>query len=394
MAENFGYYKDESDSGRHKGSGHKNGSLLLKVLDVLVVVVTFVGGVALLLALLSKWISPQHASVLAFLGLFYPIIYIVNCICGLWWAIRWRKLFFVSLAVLLMGFGNLKLFYHNDLRKEYSAPPRGRDEITLVSFNVMNFSAPDDSNGVKCYDAIINFLNERRVAIVCMQEAYFSQSFDVQQLKERLSGISYSHHVNSSGSGEHGSGLVILSTYPIVRNGIVQIDSTSVRSIWSDLKIGRDTVRVVCNHLQSTAIDQEDMHTTLTPQIMEDTLAREKLMVVGRKMARNYRARAEQAELLHRFVEESPYRTIVCGDFNDTPVSYAVNKVSSGMQDAFVECGRGTCPTFKGFWNLFRIDYVLLSDGLAVKHYSSFDLEMSDHRPVEVGFEIENTPDD
>ena len=38
-------------------------------------------------------------------------------------------------------------------------------------------------------------------------------------------------------------------------------------------------------------------------------------------------------------MNHSPYPIIVCGDFNDVPVSYAYETIGAGLQNAFVEKG-------------------------------------------------------
>ena len=65
----------------------------------------------------------------------------------------------------------------------------------------------------------------------------------------------------------------------------------------------------------------------------------------------------------------------MCGDFNDTPLSYTYRLMSRGLQDAFREKGRG-------FYNTFRIDYVLVSDDFEVLSYEVPSVEFSDHHPV------------
>ena len=57
------------------------------------------------------------------------------------------------------------------------------------------------------------------------------------------------------------------------------------------------------------------------------------------------------------------------------------------MQDAFSECGSGYSYTFRGFYNLLRIDYVLLSEGLECVAYEVPEVKLSDHLPVVVRFE-------
>ena len=72
----------------------------------------------------------------------------------------------------------------------------------------------------------------------------------------------------------------------------------------------------------------------------------------------------------------------MCGDFNDTPLSYTYRLMSRGLQDAFREKGRGFSHTYRGFYNTVRIDYVLVSDDFEVLSYEVPSVEFSDHHPV------------
>ena len=104
-------------------------------------------------------------------------------------------------------------------------------------------------------------------------------------------------------------------------------------------------------------------------------------------MVKNYAQRAVQAEQVAEAVEQSPHPVVVCGDFNDTPVSYVYRTIrrAGNLVDSFVEKGRGVEHTFKGLYNLFRIDYILADkEAFEVKSYDSYDEPMSDHKPVVV----------
>ena len=96
----------------------------------------------------------------------------------------------------------------------------------------------------------------------------------------------------------------------------------------------------------------------------------------------DYRMTWEDAfrEYLVKLDAEKP--VIVCGDFNDTPLSYTYRLMSRGLQDAFREKGRGFSHTYRGFYNTFRIDYVLVSDDFEVLSYEVPSVEFSDHHPV------------
>ena len=78
----------------------------------------------------------------------------------------------------------------------------------------------------------------------------------------------------------------------------------------------------------------------------------------------------------------SPYPVVVCGDFNDTPLSYTYKKIKKELKDAFIEKGRGLGHTYIGEFPSFRIDYILHSDDLETVGYQRDMVTYSDHYPI------------
>ena len=389
MARHTNYYHDENrkvQRTRPKG-GVK--SAVLWVADVAMFVVSIASALALLGGVLASVVSPQKISIFAFAGLFYQVVYLVNIGCALWWVVRWKRWFFLSATMLVVGLSNIGLFYRSDLMEDNETIEKSRDDLVVATYNVMNFSDKDSAEGVSNYHCVGEWLNEQGVQVACLQEAHFSSSKSFAEFRQGLRKMSYGFFTNAQVGNEElqeGSGYAIFSTYPIVRHSVVGQNEKNIYGVWADLKVGRDTLRIVNLHLQSTGITSDERRGTLSPQIIDDTMAREKLSKVVTKMVENYRQRAEQSECVAQIVEQSPYRVVVCGDFNDTPASYTYNQIiSEGLADAYVERGRGTEYTFKGLYNLFRIDYVLpAEEHFNVKQYNSYDLEYSDHKAVVV----------
>jgi endonuclease/exonuclease/phosphatase family metal-dependent hydrolase len=84
---------------------------------------------------------------------------------------------------------------------------------------------------------------------------------------------------------------------------------------------------------------------------------------------------------------------IVCGDFNDTPVSYVYNKFSRLLKDAFIEAGSGTGTTFRGNFPYVRIDYLFYSPPFKAQHYHTDKVDLSDHYPLVTDIRIHEMAD-
>jgi endonuclease/exonuclease/phosphatase family metal-dependent hydrolase len=92
--------------------------------------------------------------------------------------------------------------------------------------------------------------------------------------------------------------------------------------------------------------------------------------------------RAYQAQRVMEHVETSPYPVIVCGDFNDTPLSYTYNQFNKSLIDAFRNCSSGIGPTYIGRVPAGRIDYIFHSKSLNSMEFKIQEGEYSDHRAV------------
>lgn len=53
---------------------------------------------------------------------------------------------------------------------------------------------------------------------------------------------------------------------------------------------------------------------------------------------------------------------IVCGDFNDTPMSYTYRRMRGDFIDAFKRKGQGMVFTYRRLMGVLRIDYLFHSD--------------------------------
>ena len=84
---------------------------------------------------------------------------------------------------------------------------------------------------------------------------------------------------------------------------------------------------------------------------------------------------------IKKHMDSSPYSIIICGDFNDTPVSYAYQKLGENKKDAFLESGNGIGASFNKIPTL-RIDYILIDKELTSSSFSTHQEKFSDHRAI------------
>ncbi|HON55375.1 MAG TPA: endonuclease/exonuclease/phosphatase family protein, partial [Bacteroidales bacterium] len=87
-------------------------------------------------------------------------------------------------------------------------------------------------------------------------------------------------------------------------------------------------------------------------------------------------------------MSKSEYPAIICGDFNDTPMSYTYHILMKGMKDSFRESGRGFSATYSYLWPMLRIDYILYPEKFWSMSHITQKVPYSDHYPVFSGIII------
>jgi len=114
--------------------------------------------------------------------------------------------------------------------------------------------------------------------------------------------------------------------------------------------------------------------------------SRSKTKRIFYKFKTAFQKRALQVNIVSEHIKDSPYPVIVCGDFNDTPVSYTYHQISKNLNDAFSETGSGIGRTYANILPAFRIDYILYDDFFDSHNYIIHTIEISDHYPISCYF--------
>ena len=359
------YYKTSytSSGGRRRNQRSATGLFV----DILVGVVTLVVVALFITTLFVPTLDPRECGEISTLGLVAPFIYVIQTLLMFYWIVRWRPFVAVPMIIIsLMGVFQLSLFYKLELRRVYTEsnlrPKYDKKALNVVTYNVRSFI---DDNGERCIDSLVNVIKALNPDILCLQEMGFSEIADslLEPLRPMPRSLS---RVNLSPA--------IYSRYPIIKAS--RID-TMKNYVWADIVIKKDktredTIRVFNNHLHSTAIRRDDNSYIENHEYLEDdSLGKVKSMI--NRLTVNNRERAFQADTLAKIVTESPYPVIVCGDFNDTPVSYTYRTVARDLNDSYRKVGRGYSHTYRGFFDMLRIDYILCSDEFEPLSYEVVD---------------------
>ncbi len=347
-------------------------SILGRLVNCVVLIISIIASIALLLTLLFPFVDPSISWIFPVLGLVAPAVYITNLILALYWIIIWRWLYAIPMvAILLFGVSSISLFVNMEVSKDYGLDNH-RNMVKVMSYNVRTFFNDQQQWST---EQVGEYIEEQNPDIICFQEYRRAAKGLAEHIDERLS--KYNKAVFNM--------LAIYSRYPIIEkeNIFAGDKDPSKRSMWVDVVVRNDTIRVFNNHLHSTYITANDEDYLKPQQLVKDTLRKDKLRNIISRFNNSSLERNKQIDTIAMVIANSPYRAVVCGDFNDTPMSRTYNVMSQGLKDAFQESGNGFSYTYRGFYNTLRIDYILVSDGLTPHNYiSDEECIFSDHLPI------------
>lgn len=318
---------------------------------------------------------------LAFAGLAYPYILGINVIFFLFWLLLKWKYSLLSLLGILAGFQFIPRFYQLSGKKSEEA------NIKVLSYNVRHFSGGGSEDRKENAEKIITFLEEQDADIICLQESRLRKNniFNLSKTVKDLKNIQ--HYQFASSSSTYGS--VTMTRYPILDMGELRFEHSTNITIFTDVLIGNDTIRIYNVHLQSYQIAPENYPVLESMDIQEEK-NRKIFRKVASQMKRAFAMRSIQVREIRSHIDSCPYPVIVCGDFNDAPSSYSYHILSKDLRDAFVESGYGVGQTYAGELPSFRIDYILHSPKLDAFNFETIDFVYSDHLPITCDLMIKN----
>jgi len=347
--------------------------------------------VCLLLSYYSAYLSPAKNWLIAFFGLAYILIVAINFFFLLWWILRLRWFFLLSLIAILIGWNTLGK--HIKLRFSSSKAPIEKS-FKIMSFNVRNFDAYNYTKKweyqTERRDKIFKLLSSESPDIICFQEFFYEKTGKfktIDTMVQFMKAKNVHAEYTSSAKSVNFFGDATFSKYTIVNKGIVPYTTNSGNlCMFTDVLIGSDTVRIYNVHLESIRLGDEDYKfaekVNKVSNINDDEKVKQHSRRILSRLKTAFIKRAPQAEVIAKHIKECHYPIILCGDFNDTPSSYSYHQVSAGLIDSFTESGSGIGNTYNGIFPSFRIDYIFHSYHFTSYEFETIRVELSDHYPV------------
>lgn len=335
---------------------------------------------------LGYYISPDTATIFALFALVFPLFFLANVIALLFWLFKRKKLFLLSMIILLLGSYHLSRFFQVSFLSSSN-----EDDFTVMSYNVRLFDLYNWTNNEETRDNILNFLHDENPDIICFQEYFYSSSNYFNTRDTLIQLIDAKNYIekftdsitepNTNGKKSY-FGSAIYTKYPVINDGnIIFENDHSNHAMWADLLIKGDTIRVFNAHLGSIRFQPADYDIIGGKGNPQKYRSKQPQNIIGR-LNLGFKKRVSQSNKLIEEIKKSPYPIILCTDMNDTPLSYTYNQFSDILKDSFIEKGNGIGSTYIGNYPFLRIDYIWHDAHIECSKFSTLGVNFSDHRPV------------
>ncbi len=358
------YSNSISRKKRRKRMSQSGSELSLSLLDIVVTLIMILLLFCSFAMVICQYITPAKSGILSVIALGAPIIYLLDIVVMFYWIVRWRWYRATTMiVVVILGLFYLSRYYKIEIDRKYDITYKERAFTKVMTYNVREGKS----------EGLAEYIRKHNPDILCLQEINIGGD-TWNSLTENYQST-YAPKVGTGGNQ-------ILSKHRIIRSG--EIDTLQrPSSVWADLKVKDDTIRVVSLHLQTTSISPQDTQFLEKHEYIADKERDSKLRSIVTRLVENNRKRAVQAELIADFLSKSPYKTIVCGDFNDVPLSYTYNSIARNLDDTFSKMADGFAYTYNMRYGLLRIDNILVSPSVKVVSYEVDNkVDYSDHYPV------------
>ena len=353
-----------------------------RIARILLLVGTLLVSGAYLLGAYSGYIPPVRWIIPAFLGLFFPALLVAQIGVTIFWLLAWdeRRLLLVA-AVWLISLPQL-LVYFPISRAEKSLGTE-EESLRILSYNVCAFGFKPHTKTSP--NATLQYIKSSGADIVCIQEAMLNQNPWAGVVSKTLRSYLDEDYpyINVIRVNRGGSTLALLSKYPIKEAKEIPLPSWVNGAVAYKVDIrGKETL-VINLHLESFRLHRVDGEDYLRLAKEGDAIRLKDALRA--KLSPTFRSHNIQANIIHDLIQRyGSGRVIVCGDFNDTPLSYARYKIGEGLEDAFVSKGNGLGISFHTRPFFVRIDHILFGPAFrALRCEVDKTASESDHYPIE-----------
>lgn len=318
---------------------------------------------------LSTCLEPSAYPRLSQAGLLFPIFLYLNLFYIVVWLLTSRKWVILPIIGLLPCASYIIDYCPVNLHEDIPD-----NSITVLSYNT-GFFTPNDEN--KCdVSNTAKYIEDYNADIICLQECP-TETETGRQLVGKMDSLGYNKR-------EHG-GKVIFTKWNFLGKAVLESNGGGNGLMAWYISNGKDTLLLVNVHLQSNHFNPEEKKeykeaiTGVDGHMIKNTGN-----ILLSKLSSYASQRQMQVDSLCQLIgEHHGDRILICGDMNDTPISYTCRQISKRLTSAFRQSGSGVGISYNQEWFPIRIDHIFLSSNLkSHETYIDHSILSSDHYPI------------
>ncbi len=345
-----------------------------------ILVLTIIVSVAFLFVCIVPFASPTYFWWVGFAGLSAPYLILLLQFAMIFWLFAKPRLALIPLFVLIIGYQQIGVVFAYHFKTSFSKK-KLPETLRIVNWNVQSFNGLTNNKNTKklVRNDIAEGIEKLNADVVCLQE--FNHSYNEEGNNISLFTSKFPYYYFSKdykrNKGVYYSGCIIFSKYPVIDSGKTKYPRAE-SLIYVDILKGSDTIRIYTTHLQSFKFKPNDYNDIDKIKDQEENALLASKNIFN-KMKPAFKRRGVQADIVKAAMAQSPYPTIICGDFNDVPNSYTYFTIKGEKQDAFLRKGFGIGRSFIAIAPTLRIDYILPDKQFEVQQFDMVDEGLSDH---------------
>lgn len=270
------------------------------------------------------------------------------------WIIMWKKRALLFIAVTLMMIMPIRRWVN------WSSIVQEKPNLKIISINLKGGT-------IVGYNKIYDYLEKSNADIIIGQE--YGTELNVPN---------YSYRTN---------------TYEIValnsKTEIIKQEKLATFSngnaFYADIKFKGKIIRIVNVYLNPFSFDKQ-----MVKPVEDLQENKTKVKDIIKKLVPTFKIHQKEIGDIRKAIDHSPYPVILAGDFNSVPNSYEYYELGKGLNDAFVEVGRGSSTSFHDYKFPIRIDYIFTSKEIKpISYRVDRSVRLSDHFPVIAEFKVD-----
>ncbi|MCD7714769.1 MAG: endonuclease/exonuclease/phosphatase family protein [Prevotella sp.] len=325
----------------------------------------------------SFLIDPARWPYAAVAGMFFPFFAAATLLLIVLWLFLKPRLSLLPILAMIVCYQPVRMYV--GIVPEKSVPDGA---IKVMSYNVLDFVGMENNRLPWHDNPLVFYLIDTDADVLCLQECGRDHlAADMKTLlKEKYP---YQHYAEQ---GKGGTSLAVYSKHPIVRVDSIACDTSRCRSLAYTIALPGIEAMVVNNHFESNKFGdggKKDFRKVMHGKMQRDSAAVASKYIFSR-FAEKAVLRSAQTKAVAQFLNErKDVPTILCGDFNDMPISANYHRIARLLDDCFRAAGFGFGWTYCHDGMRVRIDNIFCS-----RHFVPYsckvlsDPDYSDHRPV------------